>query len=140
MKIRAAVLEDAAAIRDVIETAYAPFRETIPDLPDVAAGVEDDIRTRTVLVAEKNGLIGVAIASLDATAHLMNLAVHPNSGGKGVGKALIAAVESAARNAGAAEIALATHSAMPGNVALYERLGWCVTSHEGAKVLMTKKL
>lgn len=134
--------EDADALVAVIDAAYAPFRSRLPDLPDVSGGIPDDIRTRTVWVARIDvravGILVLAVA--DGTAHLANIAVHPDVAGKGVGKALIETAEGFARGEGVARIDLATHVGMPVNVALYGHLGWYETGRDGNKVYMSKAL
>lgn len=114
----------------------------MPDLPDVSGGLEQDIADRIVLVAEMNdGVAGCAVLSIDGSrAHLVNIAVDPDFKGKGIGRALLEAVESRALRDGATGIALATHAGIPENVTLYQHLGWSKTSRNGNKVLMNKKL
>ncbi len=140
--IRRAKLQDGASVKSCIERAYAPVKSQIGDLPDVSAGVEEDIATKVVFIAETGTRIaGCAILGLTkASAHLVNLAVDPDFQGAGLGKALIRTVEAHARACGAGQIHLATHVRMPENVALYTHLGWHEASRSGNKVLMNKKL
>jgi GNAT superfamily N-acetyltransferase len=134
--------KDAALLASLIDAAYAAAHRRVPDLPDVSGGIADDIAERVVLVAWSGpSPVGVAIWGLDGSAaHLANIAVHPDSAGQGIGKALIAAVEQGARAAGADRIDLATHVGLPENVALYGHLGWRESGREGNKVYMTKAL
>jgi ribosomal protein S18 acetylase RimI-like enzyme len=53
------------------------------------------------------------------------LAVHPAARGNGAARALMAAGERLARQAGAQVVAFHTVSFMTGAIALYERLGYC---------------
>jgi N-acetylglutamate synthase-like GNAT family acetyltransferase len=140
--IRKAKLQDAPHLKACIDRAYAPVKAALPDLPDVSGGIEDDISDNHVFVAETGDRIaGCAILSLCGdSAHLMNIAVEPDSNGKGIGRKLIEAAEAFARGNGAREIRLATHVGMPGNVALYAHLGWSKMERSGNKILMKKDL
>lgn len=138
--LRRATPADAPALRACIRAAYSRWSH-IDDLPDVAAGVAEDIAAHEVWVAEAAGaLAGGLILDIGEDAHLMNVAVHPDHGGKGLGRALIAAAEDSARAAGCGVIRLATHVRMPDNIALYARLGWRETGREGVRVFMEKPL
>ncbi|WP_428671860.1 GNAT family N-acetyltransferase, partial [Roseibium sp.] len=108
--IRRAEMQDAAAVKSCIDRAYAPVKSKIDDLPDVSAGVEEDIASNVVFVAETGaGIAGCAILGLaSGSAHLSNVAVDPAFKGLGLGKALIGTAETHARNNGAREIHLAT--------------------------------
>lgn len=140
--IRRAVLQDADAIKRCIDRAYAPVKQRLADLPDVSAGVEEDIAARVVYVAViGTALAGCAVLGIDGRqAHLMNIAVDPDFKGRGIGGHLIRAVEDHAQAAGSQELLLATHIGMPENVALYTHLGWSETGRTGNKVLMRKVL
>ncbi|WP_420411480.1 GNAT family N-acetyltransferase [Roseibium sp.] len=140
--IRRAILQDANAIKQCIDRAYAPVKERLIDLPDVSAGVEKEISEKLVFVAENNNFVaGCLILALQGThAHLVNIAVDPEYHGRGIARLLIHTAEDYARRDGASELRLATHSGMPENVALYTHLGWSETERTGNKVLMTKRL
>jgi len=140
--LRPATPHDADALADCIRSAYAVYDGRIDDLPDVAGGIADDIRDHRVWVADASGRIlgGAVLVLAERYAQLANIAVHPNAGGKGIGKGLIAAIEAQARAAGAGDLRLATHVGIPENVALYQRLGWRETGRAGNKVLMSKPL
>lgn len=60
----------------------------------------------------------------ETTAELKRLYVAPQFRGRGVAKALLAAVEDAARQAGRKRIWLETGTAQPEAIALYERSGY----------------
>ncbi|MTI06071.1 GNAT family N-acetyltransferase [Roseibium denhamense] len=134
-------MQDAGAIKQCIEAAYAPVKQRISDLPDVSSGIKEDIARNTVLVAcSGTSIQGCIICGLDGTAkgHIMNLAVDPVFAGRGIGKQLIKAAEARLTENGARSIDLATHVGMPENVDLYSRLGWTETSRQDNKVTMTK--
>ena len=138
VSIRKAQHADAAAVRHVIRAAYAPWVGQLPDLPDVSAGVFDDIAAGHVHLAEQDQtVIGCLIGrATDANFHLANIAVAPDHGGKGVGRDLMRFAETLARALGCREMHLATHRKMSANVAFYQRLGWTVSGAVGNKVTM----
>jgi GNAT superfamily N-acetyltransferase len=140
--IRTATANDAEKIRQVIESAYAIWIKRLPDLPDVAAGVIDEIDAGQMHVLVSDGsIVGVLnTTQRDDAFHIMNVAVDPQHGGKGVGKALLAHAETLARRAGINRLVLATHKDMAGNASMYEHLGWKVAGLEGNKILMQRNL
>lgn len=141
MKIRKAHILDASALIDVIDRAYEIYKIELPDLPDVSAGVADEIENGNVWVADDAGITGgVFLAFNSNDAVLTNIVVDPLHAGKGIGKALIAHAEEECRKQSIPVLKLATHVKMPENVALYAHLGWEETSREGNKVFMSKQL
>lgn len=114
----------------------------LPDLPDVSAGIAEEIAAGTVTVAERAGQpVGAIIVHVSGSrAHLVNVATDPGERGRGTVRALIDHALRAARAEGAQVIALATHVAMPENVTLYTRLGWQEMGREGKRVLMERAL
>ena len=140
--IRQATTKDADQIRQVIRRAYASWTDRLADLPDVSAGVMDEIDGGQMHVLELKGSVAgvLNVAPYHDAFHIMNIAVDPRSGGKGVGKALLAHAETLAKSAGLKRLALATHKDMGGNVSMYEHLGWHVSGTEDNKVLMQRKL
>ena len=122
----------------MIRAAYAPWMVRLEDLPDVTDGVAEEIATAQVWVAAaKTDLLGYVSARFsEDDVHIMNLAVHPGAGGRGIATSLIAHVTDAARGAGVPVMRLATHRDMTGNVAFYARLGWTVSGRDGNKVMM----
>jgi GNAT superfamily N-acetyltransferase len=104
-------------------------------LPPVTEGVADDLAQHDVWVAELDGSVaGGIVAALGRNAHIMKLAVHPDAGGHGLGRALIDQVIEAAKAAGHAEIHLATHAKMTATQAFYRKSGWAESGHDGDKV------
>ena len=74
-----------------------------------------------------------------------NIAVKPDSQGKGLGRRLLALAETKAIEAGCAELRLLTNEAFTVNIALYERVGYSVDRREpfvggGITVHMSKRL
>ncbi len=136
--IRPALESDAVAATEVIRAAYAPWMARLDDLPDITAGVVEEIGTARVWVAaDDTGILGYLSAGFaEDHVHIANIAVHPDAAGQGIATALIAHVTDAARSAGVAVMWLATHRAMSRNVRFYERRGWAVSGREGSKVMM----
>ncbi|KAJ54859.1 hypothetical protein ACMU_13930 [Actibacterium mucosum KCTC 23349] len=140
MQIRRAEPSDVPALRDIVNAAYAGYAAQGVALPDVAGGLGDNQAAGQLWLAGDPPLGVLAVATTPPHAHLMNVAVAPDAGGKGVGRALILHAVDTARAAGCSELRLTTHRLMPDNVALYEHLGWHVTGDEGDKIFMTRLL
>ena len=136
--LRPAVAGDATALTDCIIAAYARYKAQGINLPPVSEGVAEEIRDKTVILADEGGEVlgGVILSVADDIAYLLNIAVHPDQAGRGIGRALIEAAIGTARRAGHSRMKLATHRLMPANVALYEHLGWTVTHRDSEKVVM----
>lgn len=140
--IRPAVPNDAIALATCIDAAYARYRARIKDLPPVSAGLAHHIKSHLVWVAEIDQLIvgGLVLVPEDGFARLANIAVDPNVAGRGIGRGLIEQAKAHCRALNVGELRLSTHVEMPGNIALYESLGWQETNRSGNKVYMTKFL
>ena len=130
--------EDVDAVQEVIRAAYANWAKALADLPDVSGGLAEDIAGGRAWVAMVEGEIVGCLIGGDVSGrwHLSNVAVAPEHGGKGFGRALMAFAVTEAARVGASGMALATHRDMPGNVALYKRLGWRVVAKEGNRIMM----
>ncbi len=78
-----------------------------------------------VAVAPDGKVVGfAAFWPLDGLAHLCELDVHPDHGGRGLGRRLIAAGEAWARGQGMPAMTLATFVDVPWNAPFYARLGF----------------
>ncbi|WP_068115462.1 GNAT family N-acetyltransferase [Tropicimonas marinistellae] len=142
--IRAARAADAPAFTDVIRAAYGPWIERLDGLPDVDSGVADEIETHPVWVAEADDtgrILGGLVMHIGTdAAQVANLAVHPDCGGRGVGRALMAVAEDYARRAGFTRMTLASHRDMTPTLRFYFNSGWTETGREGYRVFMEKSL
>lgn len=139
MILRRATADDVAELTVVLEAAYAPFQAL--GLPPVTTGIDVDIRDQNVWVAEIAGAVrGGIVLVLNTQAHIANLAVHPDAGGHGIGKALINTACDASAAAGHATVQLATHAQMTDTQAFYRKLGWQETGREGDKVYFQMQL
>ena len=137
---RLALDADAPALAQCIDRAYAIYADALPDLPAVSEGIAGDIAENLVWVVELDNRIIGGLVLVAGTHHLTlaNVAVDPDQTGKGIGKALLDLAVSEARRLNKVEMRLSTHVQMPGNVALYTRLGWQETGRAGNKVHMSK--
>ncbi len=95
----------------------------IPPLTETVDAIEVLIRTQTVLVAKADGVIvGSAIGIRDGSVcTIRGVLVDPPWQGRGIGAALLSAVENLHQNVGRFE--LTTNTLVPGNVQFYERRG-----------------
>ena len=126
--IRPASEDEAAALRALVEAAYAHYVPRIGGRPDpmdwdYAALARD----REVVVAEVDGaLAGVLVLGDDQEYgfHIANVAVAPAAQGAGVGRALLELAEERGRQRGADSVLLWTHELMTENRALYTRIGY----------------
>lgn len=140
--LRPALPEDALRLAACFDAAWAPWRVRLPDLPDVTGGLAEDIRDNRVIVADAGEQIlgGIVLVSGKDALHVANLAVDPQAAGQGLARRLMEAAEGIARSDGHTRMQLATHKDMPGNVALYQHLGWTVTARGPRKIEMEKRL
>ncbi|MBN8291596.1 GNAT family N-acetyltransferase [Rhodobacter sp. NTK016B] len=126
--IRLAEARDEAAIRDCAAQAYARYvprigREPAPMLADYAS----QIAAGRVHVSESDtGAFQGFIVFVNEDRHVLleNVAVLPEAAGQGIGKALIAFCEAAARAGGKRAVRLYTNAAMTENLSIYPRLGY----------------
>ena len=141
-RIRRAQPLDVDALVACIEQAYAQYTDRITDLPAVADGCGEDIKSNHVWVAvEGDQIIGcVVLIPGDGFLKFANLAVHPDQRGQGLGRRLIDFSEWQAKSQGFSEMRLTTHAAMPENIKLYSHLGWYETGRAGNSVFMKKSL
>jgi len=127
VQVRLAQPADIAAIRDLVQRAYAPYVVRIGRRP---APMDDDygakVEARLAFVAEEAGGITGLIVLLGQPDHMLveNVAVDPDRQSEGIGRELLAFAETSAREAGVAELRLYTNAAMTENLAFYPRLGY----------------
>ncbi|MXY39045.1 MAG: GNAT family N-acetyltransferase [Rhodospirillaceae bacterium] len=130
LELRIAVGEDARAVGDLVDRAYAGYIERMgrkpgPMLDDYAALIAGGL----VRVICRDGRIRGVLVLIEKDDHLLldNIAVDPETQGLGIGRRLVEAAEAAARRLGYATVRLYTHETMVENVALYEHLGFSIT-------------
>jgi ribosomal protein S18 acetylase RimI-like enzyme len=134
MNLRPAEPADTDAVLGIVEAAYERYVPRMGRRPppmdwDYAAR----IRAGRVTVAEEEGEIVGALAVVPEADQLLieSLVVSPSSQGRGVGKALIAHAEAAARARGLRRLWLFTHVKMTENQAIYRHLGFRECGREG---------
>jgi ribosomal protein S18 acetylase RimI-like enzyme len=125
--IRPATETDLDAVCEIVAEAYGVYIprmgvEPGPMRADYAALIGDGV----LHVAEIDGRVAGILVIFAEPDHLLldNVAVDPDWQGRGIGRALIAYAEAAARAAGHAEIRLYTHEKMVENQRLYTALGY----------------
>ena len=130
LELRIAVGEDARAVGDLVDRAYAGYIERMgrkpgPMLDDYAALIAGGL----VRVICRDGRIRGVLVLIEKDDHLLldNIAVDPETQGLGIGRRLVEAAEAAARRLGYATVRLYTHETLVENVALYEHLGFSIT-------------
>lgn len=125
--VRRAVSEDLAAIRRVVDTAYAVY---LPAMDRPPAPVLDDYEGRIAageaFVGQLEAEVAGVLILVEYPGYLLldNVAVAPSAQGTGIGRRLVAFAEAEAVQRGYREIRLYTHVVMAANVAYYESLGW----------------
>ena len=139
---RTARVNDADAIRACIRQAYSDARRLIKDLPDVTAGIAEDIEARTSVVAEDGtGILGVIFFDqVEDAIMVFNLAVAPSAQGRGIARSLLQFAGTSAREQGLNRLKLRTHRELKATVAMYVHLGWEVTEQSGNKLTMQTDL
>jgi ribosomal protein S18 acetylase RimI-like enzyme len=130
MEIRLAQSDDVAAIRALVEAAYAIY---LPRLERAPAPVSADYEALvgagdTWVGVSDRRLVGVlVIREEDGALQIENIAVHPEYQSRGFGRALIEFAESRARELGLPNVTLYTNEAMVENLRLYPRFAFVET-------------
>ena len=133
--LRIASSGDADAVRAVVTAAYTPWIPVIGMRPRPLEADYDGLieaGSVTVLIPQDLGRIAalIVLVAEPETLLIENVAVDPEFQGRGFGRTLLAYAEEAAKSAGLARVRLYTHRLMASNIALYERLGYAITSRE----------
>jgi len=130
--ITTATITDAAPILALQKRAYAAEArlyedQAIPPLTQTLASLQQEIETITVLKATENDVIvGSVRAHLDGqVCKIGRLIVEPARQGRGIGSALLRAIEGSFPNA--ARFELFAGSKSEANIRLYRRHGYAVT-------------
>jgi GNAT superfamily N-acetyltransferase len=126
--IRQATPHDLARVQEIVRAAYTPYIARIGKPP---GPMQDDY---AALIAEGHvWVIGTPPAGLlvlipqDEHVLLDNVAVAPESHGKGIGRALLQFAEQYATSCGLPELRLYTHELMTENLTMYASTGWTET-------------
>jgi GNAT superfamily N-acetyltransferase len=146
--IRPAHAGDYPALQDIERRAGTLFREIgMADIADAEPYSEAELAAaETVLVAidDAGEPVGYAMVGLvDGHAHLEQLSVLPEHGGRGIGTALLEAVAEWATARGVAEVTLTTFRDVAFNAPLYARRGFSVVDEpdwtEGLRELVERE-
>jgi len=147
IRFRPAEPADAAAIRDIVRSAYGKWvpvigREPLPMRADYDKAVAEHPFD---LAVEGDRIVGMLETMLeDDHLWIENVCVAPQAQGRGIGRLLLELAEEKAREAGRRELRLLTNGAFEANVSLYRRHGYTIDREEpfmnGTTVYMSKKL
>jgi len=146
-RLRRATSADAGAVHALTRAAYAPWvpvigREPLPMKADYERAVSEH-RIDLLYLDDRLAALIELVPSPD---HLLvlNVAVAPESQGRGLGSHLMRHAEDVARMLGLAEMRLFTNKAFAPNIALYQRLGYGIDREEpfmeGFTVYMSKRI
>jgi N-acetylglutamate synthase-like GNAT family acetyltransferase len=142
--IRKAIREDAAGLKNCMESAYATYqiRMNGERLPPMDVDYLSEIKNYPTWVVEQLGEIagGLIMVFEDNLASIANIAVDPNFQSQGIGGELMKFAESKAREKQVSELHLATHVLLVENISLYRHLGWVETGRDATKVFMKKSI
>jgi ribosomal protein S18 acetylase RimI-like enzyme len=132
--LREASPAEAERLLAIEQTAFAPYRALLDPPSSVFRETPDVIRQKMgegafLVACEGDQIIGMVFLQPHADhVYLGRLSVLPAWQGRGVARALIAAVEGRARALGAPAIRLAVRVALPQLIATYARQGFQVIS------------
>jgi GNAT superfamily N-acetyltransferase len=127
-EVREATREDLRhlqAIEAAADTTYEPLFGRL-DWEPPSTGEWRARQPGFVLVAGDPPVGFAHVLWLEGTAHLEQLAVHPDHQRQGIGTGLVRAAVQRAGNAGHARLTLSTYADVPWNRPYYERLGFAV--------------
>jgi GNAT superfamily N-acetyltransferase len=153
MQIRFATESDAQLLLDMAMEAFAEYRDTIVPPPAVLFETVEIVRAAirahgAVTACEDNLPVGSARSEIrPGYLYIGRLAVLPAFRGRGIGRALIAFLESHAIAQNRPETRVEVRMALPDNVAMFAGLGYVPISYqshlrvpEAMTVVMAKSL
>jgi ribosomal protein S18 acetylase RimI-like enzyme len=129
VQIRHGGAADAAAIAAIVVRAFASYTIAL-DPPPSALGetpetVATHLATECALVAEHAGrIVGCVLLKQGADLYIGRFAVDPDFHGQGIGRALLAAVDTEARARKVPVVSLAVRIALPHNQRLFRGCGF----------------
>jgi ribosomal protein S18 acetylase RimI-like enzyme len=135
LRIRAGVVADAAAMADVIVRAFASYTVRLDPPASALNETADTIAARLgdemALVAESEGrIVGCVLIKPGSEVYIGRLAVDPEWHGRGIARALLAAVEAEARARRARALTLGVRVVLPGNQRLFAACGFREVARE----------
>ncbi|WP_416414346.1 GNAT family N-acetyltransferase [Pantoea sp. App145] len=144
---RRAEENEVEKVREIVLAAYSKWisvigREPTPMTADFNKAIREHDIDLAIVEGEAACLIEIWLQA--DFLWIENVAVHPHRQGKGIGRRLLAYVESKAAQAEIGEFRLQTNEAFEANIALYVALGYEIDRREpfmgGTTVFMSKKL
>jgi ribosomal protein S18 acetylase RimI-like enzyme len=130
--------DDAAALWSLQQAVFLPLAQQLPSRPTALGEDEAFLRQRLesahrrVVVVQVDGQL-VAAGRLEGApprGELKRIAVHPAWQSRGLGRRLVEALETNARQLGFQRVRAGVRRRLPGNKAFYERLGYQVVDVE----------
>ena len=131
--IRLATADDLHNIKTCARLAYTKYLARMDRHPaPMVADFAHQIALEQIYVATSGSLLSgfVVFYKKSDHIHLENIAVTPESSGKGYGKALIEFVEQCAHDARVNAVELYTNEVMTENIAIYTKLGYVETERK----------
>ncbi|MCJ2060958.1 GNAT family N-acetyltransferase [Methylobacterium sp. J-048] len=132
-EIRRAEPADAAAIRALVDAAYAKWIPLIGRLPTpMRADYAQAVLAHRFDLLHSGEDLAALLETTQESDHLLvvNVAVHPKYQGRGYGTGLLAQAESIAAEAGLSRLRLYTNKKYTANLRLYAALGYRVEREE----------
>ncbi len=133
--LREATPEDAPLLLAIVQAAFEEYRGRLTPPSGAHSETEEKLaltlgRERAVLAGLNDTVVGCVFYHLTATeTYLHRLAVLPAWRQTGIGRALVAYVETQARTDGSPRVRLGVRLQLPENQAFYAKLGYTVHSH-----------
>ena len=126
-RVRKANVTDAALILDLTRQAYKKWIPVIGREPrPMIADYETAVKNHLVYIYEEGGSAIGLIEMIAESEYLLieNLAVLPESQGRGIGELLLNYADSVAKGLGMQEVRLYTNEAFVDNVRFYQKRGY----------------
>jgi N-acetylglutamate synthase-like GNAT family acetyltransferase len=135
-------VEDLAPIERAAETLFPAGLLPEPGHVIDISVLETAVEARHLQVAEVDGsVVGFALSNLlGEYLHLHEMSVHPDFGRRGIGRGLIEATKTSARDSGLPGVTLTTFSHIPWNGPFYERCGFVTLTEAQLTPDLTKIL
>jgi PPOX class probable F420-dependent enzyme len=132
IRVEAATAADAPEVLASMRRAFAEYRDTLTPPSSALDESVDDVRAAMArggafVARDGSRVVGSARYQFRGDhAYCERVSVDRDRRGRGIGAALMAAVEEAARAAGHAEVRIGVRASLPGNLRFYEDLGYRV--------------
>ena len=141
-KITPALPQDAVALTEVLRAAYAPYAKQIKDLPDMTAGLDQDLeRDEGWMIETDSGPVAFMLLHRQMPyLRVVNLAVHPDWAGKGLARKLMDHAVERATDQDLRELVLTTHAQMHDNIRIYKKMGWHIVERRARALSMARVL